>query len=73
MVTVCNHKTNILPYYDLRGLSTDTKPVVGIPNGSTFIEIDTAKGYLFNEETNEWNEIPEGSAITIDPARGVSF
>ena len=73
MVSVNTHKTNILPFWDVRGKSTDVKPVSGIPNGSTFIEIDTAKGYLFDAELQTWEEIPEGSAITIDPAKGVSF
>ena len=73
MVSVNTHKTNILPYWDIRCLSTDEKPVSGIPNGSTCIEIDTATGYLFDENSGEWYEIPEGSTITIDPARGVSF
>lgn len=72
MLTVNTHKTNILPFYDCRGLSTDNKPT-NVPNGSTFIEIDTATGYLFNADSGTWVEIPEGSSITIDPARGVSF
>lgn len=59
-------------FYDIRGTSTDIKPT-NVPNGSTFIEIDTGSGYLFNEETGEWVEIPEGSQIVINPARGVSF
>lgn len=59
-------------FYDIRGTSTDTKPT-DVPNGSTFIEIDTGTGYLFNEENSEWVEIPEGSQIVINPARGVSF
>ena len=46
---------------DLLGLSTDTKPT-DVPNGSTFIEVDTSKYYIFwlgdwyeqnAEETNE--------------------
>lgn len=73
MVSINTHKTNILPYWDIRGLSTDDKPVAGIPNGSTFIEIDTAVGYLFDENGKSWKEIPEGSSIVIDPAMGVSF
>ena len=31
---------------DLLGLSTDTKPT-DVPNGSTFIEVDTSKYYIF--------------------------
>ena len=46
---------------ELRGLSTDTKPTtIGadkIDNGSTYIEIDTGKVYLFDLEGEEWKEI----------------
>ena len=46
---------------ELRGLSTDTKPTeIGtnkIDNGSTFIEIDTGKVYLFDLENELWKEI----------------
>ena len=30
------------------GLSTDTKPTVGIPVGSTFLETDTQNPYVFD-------------------------
>ena len=46
MVTNVNEKT-----YDLRGLSTDTKPTENIGNGSTFFEMDTSKVFLFDKET----------------------
>lgn len=46
---------------ELKGLSTDTKPtkmgVFNIDNGSTFIEIDTGKIYLYDLENEEWKEI----------------
>lgn len=46
---------------ELRGLSTDDKPVVfagyKLRNGSIFIEIDTGKVYLFDEEGQQWNEV----------------
>jgi len=46
---------------ELRGLSTDTKPTtIGgktISNGTSFIEIDTAKLYIFDKENEEWNEV----------------
>ena len=46
---------------ELRGKSTDTKPTTidgkTIGNGSAFIEIDTGKVYLFDGETQEWNEV----------------
>lgn len=46
---------------ELRGLSTDEKPTEYdgyiIDNGSTFIEIDTGKVYMFDLENEEWKEI----------------
>ena len=55
------------------GLSTDTKPTgKSTPNGASFVEIDTGKGYLFDETGAEWHELPEGS-VHIDPAQGVEF
>ena len=35
--------------YHLRGLSTDTKPIhEKLRNGSSFLEIDTGKFYIFD-------------------------
>ena len=35
--------------YHLRGLSTDTKPILkNLSNGSSFLEIDTGKFYIFD-------------------------
>ena len=52
-----DNKVNV----ELRGLSTDTKPTTingyVIENGSSFIEIDTGKIYLYNETSEEWSEI----------------
>lgn len=46
---------------ELRGLSEDTKPTEyngkKIANGSAFIEIDTGKVYLYDIESEEWNEV----------------
>lgn len=46
---------------EFRGLSTDTKPLTigdkDINNGSTFIEMDTGKIYLFDLENKQWKEI----------------
>lgn len=42
---------------ELRGLSTDEKPTTGIDNGSTFIEIDTGKIYMYDLENEQWMEI----------------
>lgn len=46
---------------ELRGLSTDTKPTKvnnrDVINGSTFIEIDTGKIYIFDKDNQEWKEV----------------
>ena len=42
---------------EYRGLSTDSKPTEGVINGSSFIEIDTGKVYLFDAVGVTWNEI----------------
>ena len=46
---------------ELRGLSTDEKPTTikraTIDNGSTFIEIDTGKIYMYDLEHQQWKEI----------------
>jgi len=49
-------------FCSLCGLSTDTKPIgsfdgVGIANGSEFIEMDTNKKYLYDEEHQQWKEV----------------
>jgi hypothetical protein len=59
-------------YWDIRGLSTDTKPG-NAPNGSSFAEIDTGKGYLFDGANGTWVEIPAGSSVVIPVATGVMF
>lgn len=43
-------------YVEGHCLSTDAKPVDGILNGSTLIELDTGKVYMFDEENGEWRE-----------------
>lgn len=47
---------------ELYGESTDTKPTdfidgVQVINGSVFIEIDTGKGFLFDEQNRIWREV----------------
>ena len=46
---------------ELRGLSTDTKPLTvegkDVPNGSVFIEINTGKIFLFDLDNKTWNEV----------------
>ena len=41
---------------ELKGLSTDKKPIKDIPNGSSFYEMDTKKVYMFDEQNNKWLE-----------------
>lgn len=45
---------------DLYGTSTDSKPTEGYVNGSAFLEVDTSKVYLFNEDYSSWNEVAGG-------------
>ena len=52
MITTINEKT-----YEFRGLSTDDKPVENVGNGSVFIEIDTGKVFIFDEQNKLWKEI----------------
>lgn len=35
-------------------LSTDTKPVEGVENGSKLLEMDTGKLYMFDKANEEW-------------------
>lgn len=47
---------------ELYGKSTDIKPTdfidgVQVINGSIFIEIDTGKGFLFDEQNKTWREV----------------
>jgi len=50
------------PVLELRGLSSDIKPTdfvdgAQVINGSVFIEIDTGKGFLFDEQNKKWEEV----------------
>ena len=63
MITQINpHEQAIYVY---RGLSTDTKPVVGIPNASTFYEMDTGANYIFNADDSEWVQMPISSTVDV--------
>lgn len=42
---------------ELYGTSSDTKPTAGYANGSTFVEVDTGKLFLFNEAEQTWTEV----------------
>lgn len=52
MITAVGEQT-----YEFRGLSTDPKPTKRVGNGSLFIEMDTGKVYIFDQENNEWKEL----------------
>ena len=60
-------------YNDVRCLSTDAKPTEDVKNGSTLVEIDTGRGYVFDATGGTWHEVPQGSSVVINPASGVSF
>jgi len=47
-------------YNDVRCLSSDEKPTEGVKNGSTLIEIDTGKRYLYDALSGSWNEFSQG-------------
>lgn len=42
-------------------LSTDTKPTVGVVNGSVIIEMDTSKIYFFDADGSQWIEWEAGT------------
>ena len=39
------------------GLSTDNKPTTYVTNGSTFLEMDTSKVYVFDKTNTQWREL----------------
>jgi hypothetical protein len=44
-------------YVELYGTSSDSKPTTGIVMGSVFVEVDTGKVFLFNEDSSAWVEM----------------
>lgn len=50
------NKTDLKSAMDLRGLSGDSKPT-DVPNGSTFLEMDTGKVFIFDKENLIWLEL----------------
>lgn len=42
---------------NLFGASSDSKPTTGYANGSTFVEVNTGKLFLFNEAAQTWVEV----------------
>lgn len=59
MVTIAGDGTLSNPEAgkDYRGLSSDTKPTTNVPNGSTFIEMNTGNVFMFDEENTQWRQI----------------
>lgn len=47
-----------LYYVEMAGLSGESKPTTGIISGSTFVEVDTGKKYVFDgiSDTAAWSE-----------------
>lgn len=55
---------------EYRGLSSDVKPTK-VGNGSTMLEIDTGKQYMYDAEHDEWHEMPSGSGSgAVDSVNG---
>lgn len=50
--------SNALDYgvIEYRGLSTDNKPT-NAKNGSVFVEMDTGKIFIFDEENAQWRAL----------------
>ena len=57
MISVNTNKNGVNPFWDVRCASTDTKPVDGVPNGSTCLETDTGKLFVYDKDTEQWNEV----------------
>lgn len=64
MTTQWFYDSSVQRFY---GLSTDTKPT-DCANGSVFVELDTAKIYLFNEAALTWYAIPANGSDTYTKA-----
>lgn len=63
--------------FTLAGLSSDAKPVteykgILIRNGSTFIEINTGKAYMYDEEGGKWSAQAGGSGNVSPGAMDLS-
>lgn len=57
MITFNSTDNNLDTKYRIDGycLSSDTKPT-DVANGSTLIEMDTQKVYMFDEANSQWHE-----------------
>ena len=62
MITIASNAEGRRIPHEFFGLSTDEKPKgiidggIKITNGSVFVEIDTKKIYMFDEENQIWYE-----------------
>lgn len=56
MVTPAGSADTTMHSLELRGLSTDTKPE-DVPNGSSFLEMDTGKVFMFDANSVLWLEL----------------
>ena len=57
MITPAGSADTTMYSQQLRGLSTDTKPTTDIPNGSSFLEMDTSNVYMWDDENKQWTKI----------------
>lgn len=57
MVTPAGRADTTMHSVRLRGLSTDTKPTTDVPNGSSFLEMDTGNVYMWDEENEQWRQL----------------
>jgi len=55
-VPVQDESGNLLHIQDMFGLSDDSKPTTGLATGSSFVEVDTGKAFLFDESSSSWME-----------------
>lgn len=57
MVTPVSDAGSTIYAQELAGLSGDTKPTDDIPNGSTYLEMDTGNVYVFDKENERWRQL----------------
>lgn len=57
MITPAGSADTTMYSQQLRGLSTDTKPTTDVPNGSSFLEMDTGNVYMWDEENEQWRQL----------------
>ena len=49
-----NGEVKSVDFVEIRGKSTEEKPVLYIADGSSFLETDTLKVLFFDEKTGQW-------------------